>query len=457
MVEGESIRVTAMSDPSATPATEPLTAPDTRARLSPLTTPTWEIELLLSGALVYALLHLPAELEYGVQRLVPVVSEGLREALVLISVYLRAGLIALATAFVLHLGLRAYWVALVGVHSVYPLGPRFERMRQGPLTMERLRSQWRPLPEHIERFDNASSIVFATGVSLGLLMLGLAITVGLIMLAAAVLGHFSPFGLNHHHGLIIFGVLALGPMTLAATGDALLRHAPQRTQGRLGRWLRAGIATQRWFPGVESASVLLNSVMTNLVRRGSLMLGMMIMTMALLGAALSMPRVWEQLPFRILAPAAGGEINARPTHYRNQRSGLLQLQATPTIASLELGDQPLRLFYPLRRDRDPAWVRSACSSVGPTPGSRATPEARTTHTRALLDCLHALVAPTLDGQPLPAHERLLMVDPHSGLEGVLWRIPNAAIAEGRHVLALQTRPAEPGEPAPTPEHIVFFR
>ena len=88
------------------------------------TTPTWESELLISGATVFGLMQLPDPLN----RLLIVWMNGNEAAIVdllrTISIYLQFSLITLILTFVLHLLARGYWIALVGLHSVYPQGVR---------------------------------------------------------------------------------------------------------------------------------------------------------------------------------------------------------------------------------------------------------------------------------------------------------------------------------------------
>lgn len=414
------------------------------------TTPTWEIELLSSGALVYALLQLPGVLDSWMLSVLPHASEAFQPLVVLITIYLRAGVVSLSAAFVLHLCLRAWWVALVGVHSVFPEGPRWERIRQGPLTMERMRQLWRPMPLRIEQMDNAASVVFATGLGLGLLMLSLAIGAGLLMAISATLAHLQILQLSHNQWSLLLAGLLLLPQMLATMVDSWLRQRPHDAYARLRRVLRPMIAMQGLFPGINSASLLINTLLSNLVRRGVVAVGVIIMMLAILVSSMAMPMIFDRLRPTIVAPSEADARVARSEHYRDQREGLDRWLLTPSLASQELGEAPLRLFLPMRRDRHPDVLRQQCPELnGLIDAAR---------TAAELDCLHRWSRPLLDGAPLPAHELIYTIDPQSGQEGVLWRIPNASIAPGRHVLSLHVRDPRPGvtEP-PKLLQIVFFK
>lgn len=406
------------------------------------------MELLLSGALVFSLLQLPGLLDRGVLALLPLVAESFRALIVMVSVYLRAAMVALAAAFVVHLMLRAWWVALVGVNSVFPQGPRWDRMRQGPLAMERLRRLWRPFPQRIEQIDNAASVVFGTGVGLGLLMLSLALCVGVLVLCSSLLGHWQVLGWGDQTWLWVLMAVLILPQTIGGLVDLALRRHPPQPGSRTHRVLKLLIDMQALFPGVASASALLNTLLSNLVRRGAVAVGVVIMCVAILVSVIASPLALSRLRPAVLAPEQAGALSAQREHYRDQRRGLDRLLAVPSIASQELGDEALRLFVPLQRHAHPAVVRGHCPDVyaslrEPAPDQAA----RLAHTQALLKCLHDWTRPELDGQALPDYQLIFSEDPHSGLEGLLWRVPGAAIAEGRHVLNLRTR--DPEEETPT--------
>ena len=61
----------------------------------------------------------------------------------------------LAMTFALHLLLRAHWIALVGLHSIYPDGVRWDRLRMGPIQRELERRRERPAADAIERATTA--------------------------------------------------------------------------------------------------------------------------------------------------------------------------------------------------------------------------------------------------------------------------------------------------------------
>src|SRR4051794_24559506 len=84
------------------------------------TTPTWEMELLISGATVFGLMQLPARLDAIFYDLFNRGSEQVASLLMPLWIYAKVALLTLIGTFVLHLVLRGLWVAMVGLDSVYP-------------------------------------------------------------------------------------------------------------------------------------------------------------------------------------------------------------------------------------------------------------------------------------------------------------------------------------------------
>src|SRR3954469_21965204 len=87
-----------------------------------LTSPTWELELFLSGAFVFATFQLPGLIEQLFTRIQPHTTEATYYVVFNLTLYGKAIAFTLIAMFVVHLVTRAYWVALMGLHSVFPGG-----------------------------------------------------------------------------------------------------------------------------------------------------------------------------------------------------------------------------------------------------------------------------------------------------------------------------------------------
>jgi hypothetical protein len=93
-----------------------------REQLPAKTTPTWEMELLVSGATIVGLLQLPDLLDRLYFRVINLSPQAYYAVLTPLWVYTKVTVATLVLTFLTHICLRGYWVALVGMASVYPGG-----------------------------------------------------------------------------------------------------------------------------------------------------------------------------------------------------------------------------------------------------------------------------------------------------------------------------------------------
>lgn len=67
--------------------------------------------------------------------------------------------------------LRAYWVSLIGVHSIFPQGLDHEKLKIGPIQKRVMEENNGSMDDVIERADNRSTLVFAIGIGFALTIL----------------------------------------------------------------------------------------------------------------------------------------------------------------------------------------------------------------------------------------------------------------------------------------------
>jgi hypothetical protein len=453
----------AAADPSPAPAAAPH-APVVSEAPAPIaaprddvprdTTPTFELEMLVSGAVLFGLFQLAGQLETWVDYWQPHV--GLMGTLAVngAAVLGRAALYGLIACFVAHLAIRAYWVALVGANSVFPAGPRWDKMKQfGPIQAELTRAQVRPLGEFIRRADNAASIVFASG-----------FVIALSMTTAVVVG--VPFALlvwallrvlRMEVALIVAGAL-LGGLALLQIGASLLDYRLKERldpASRLGRAVRAGLrfALATTTPGVRS---LWTVVMTNLspkVAAAGLIAGALILSVVSVGRSVRGGGLPGASNFRYFAH--GG-----PTALMAARYASLDPERddrAPWIDTDVVTGPYVRLHIPYRPLVHDAALPAACSGVRPvdlddldSPGARRAAE-------AVLRCAARVHRIALDGRPLDSLRLRFLQDPRANRRVFVAHVPVRGLAEGEHELTVwpAVRPGRP--PAKTPYSIPFWR
>src|SRR5690242_2190374 len=136
------------------------------------TTPTWEVELLISGVAVFAMLQLPELLDRAILEWQPRLVDRWGKLLWIVYIYAKSAALILAVTFVIHLLLRARWIALVGMLSIYPKGVDWSKLRLGPHAREIEGKRMGRMDEAIDRADNRATMVFALGVVLASILVG---------------------------------------------------------------------------------------------------------------------------------------------------------------------------------------------------------------------------------------------------------------------------------------------
>ena len=410
-----------MSSPGEPPPTQ-VSSDEAHLRLSRETTPTWEIELLISGVAVFATLGLPGWLDDVRFVLEPRLAAEWARPLAVAYYYAKIAALILCVTFIVHLVLRAHWIALVGLHSVYPDWIRWERLKAGPVQRRLRQARDGGAQSVIERADNRATVVFALGsvlfanvLSIALLMLILVSVRGLLVAAVG----FSPSLVSW----LLAGLLLLALPLMVA--DRVDRRLGDRLPPGWRRLLERVFAVY----GVMGLGRGANQIMAVLMSHvGRIRLSVLVVGL-LAGLMLAAPCSYHARrephrfgSYELFPPSSPGDPRALdPGHYDDSRDPLSDAPV-PFIQSAIVPGPYLRVVVPFDPDRDGAALRSC-------PGAAA-PEARRL---ALLDCLQRLRPLRLDGRPLPiAYD--LASDPRTDRPALAAMIDVRALAPGRHEL-----------------------
>lgn len=410
---------------------------DTR-HLSRRTTPTWEVELLISGVAVFAMLQLPGWLDDQAFSLEPRLDDDWRMVVVLSYFYAKSAAVVLAATFAMHLLLRAQWIALVGVHSVYPQGIQLERLRMGPI-QRAIEAQHQSTTEAaIERADNRSSVAFAVGVSVALILATLCV----LMFSALLLATFATKALHLQvkPTWLMFGALGVFmlPFLVAVSLD---QHFPNRfgpdTSGHrvlssvLRFYTRAGMS--------RSNNRIVAILGSNGGERRMLgtVIGLMVASIMAVCSAYVATRSDSLIGSYSGFPDADA-LAVNPAHYADQRDPARD-KTRPYLQSAVVTGPYLKLVVPYQPRRDEAAMRNRCSDE--TRGLEGDALAK-----AQLACLQALHRVTLDGKPLANLRYEIYSDPRTDLPALLAMIDVRELPQGRHELRIE-RPL-PGDREP---------
>lgn len=189
----------------------------------------WEAELLVSAIAIFAILNSFFALDWLVIQFINYLGPSQYEFGYFISVsgYLAIGI--LAAMFAIHFILRAYWIGLVGLNSVFP-DYGLEDSAYSPIYTKKILAVLPKLSNSIRKIDELCSVIFSAAFGFMLIYLYFAITSSLYLILFNLLKDTLPHWLLLvplflTALLMIFGILISIPANLKRFhGNKTIQH-----------------------------------------------------------------------------------------------------------------------------------------------------------------------------------------------------------------------------------------
>lgn len=383
-----------------------------------------EVELLVSGIAIFAMVQLAGVMDEAIFRLRPRFSPDWTSLLMLLYVYGKGAAVLLAGTFAIHLLLRARWIALAGMHAIRPQGVDWSRMNLGPIARASEQRAMGTIPEAVARADRRATIVFTVGVMLASMLVVVfsvvALGIGLPMLLLDRLGVALDPSL-----VMLVALVAMLPFFAANLFDkARGARLPPRGRGaRLLARIFAGYRRAGMSAASNPAFALLTSVQGQRRTAVTTILVVMGVTLAVLGGYKALRSDTPLGSYGEFPVAGDGVLEAAPSLYDDQRDPLRDAP-TPFIGRAIAAGPYLRLVVPFEPERNTAAMRTRC------PGAEGD---------ARLACLAALHPVTLDGEAV-APGYVLAQDPRTDRPALLAMLDVRELPPGRHVLVVERPP-----------------
>lgn len=417
----------------------------TRQTLRDLHNQTWELELLISGTVAIVLAFLPARVDEFYFAATAQMADGFSEILFLLFYFAKLTLYTLIFAFSAHIVVRAFWVALVGLDSIFPRGPRWSEIKLGHFGRKVFRDDLPSIRELIVSADALASVTFAATFSLIAIFL-VSLPWGLLFGTAALLA-VKVLGLD----ISVYGALMIGTtvaglcLAVPSLIDRVRGEAIAEAGG--GRLLERSLRAVARLTGLRIYGTVQYTLASNIGSR-AFSTGIAVFAIAVVSVFLIKDgfAAGGALTFSADAydPVRAGEFEVDPRLYeerdiRGQRRSLLPSIPTPV---LDPETPYLRVFAPLLPESDPAAMTRVCPELQELSrggvsllrlrGRAPSPEDAADVAEALR-CRAALWDVAVDDVPVDAQARFFTRG-YDGVQGIAWFVDVRDLPTGPHIL-----------------------
>lgn len=430
----------------------------------------WELELLISGAVVFSLLQVPGVVDGVFDRAQAHLGERAHFGVFMLYTYVKLILYTLISCFILHLCTRAYWVGLIGLETVFPHGVRWEDTTYGPVVTEVYKKKLGRLQPRIDAADRFCSILFPLAFTLVMVCAYSMVMLGVVTLLAFGISRLLLGG--QYFAVISVAIFAVA-MLIPVTAWALDRtYGARATPGSPMEKLIRRMALVAYYVNALPAYGTVFMTLFSNAKKGA-RYPLMYALMAVLFGFFMLKDIFIARGVvltseHLYLPDAPGEFGVGPSYYESQREPGGVYDRTPSIQSDVVRDPYVKLFIPYTPIRHGAAFAEQCRQVEPLSRAGVRMDAadppQAAQVKAVLDCWMRLQPVTLNGAPVRPDFHFY-TQPGTGLRGIIAYIPVAGLPPGQNVITVGVSPRPQSDERireavrgtnPTPPHYIRF-
>ena len=418
------------------------TKPQNKEWIQETSLKSWEPELLISGVAIYLTINLPNLLNwlnsFYIYNFVFDSDNKVISLTDLIFAILTSIAYLLSVTFVTHFALRAFWVGLVGLISVYPDGIRYDQITSySTYYLSQMKKKLGPMDAFILRLDQLCSVLFSISFMFVILLLGVCWMYLVFLLVIGGLQFFLPDDIYKSYELIIFFSL-FGVILAYALAISILNLKAFRDHPRLRVWhfrLSWHMSTV-FFPFIyRPMSFIIFTFMSHVSRKKLFIYGGMIFVFfyTVLTASLSgnnFNRLFDNRDFY----NAKSEINLIQSQNYDNLLEQDEIVNTLTIQSEVVKEDYLRLFIAYPRSLD-FQLREFCQEpkVADTLNKYQKRALKTQHN---LDCISRFLQIYIDDSLYTSQEFVFYESEKPSKKGMLTFVSIKKLKSGKHLLKI---------------------
>ncbi|PIE89281.1 MAG: hypothetical protein CR997_12175 [Acidobacteria bacterium] len=406
----------------------------------------WELELVISGAVIVALFQLPKLLDDFYANVEMHVSSDIYMAPFMLYYIGKLILYPLILTFILHFLLRGFWVGLLGLSYVFPNGVNWSKLDLPPLQERLYKRETLDLKSLMDRVDVLSSTLF----SILFLLLIVFMWIGLLfvlsvflsfMLKSSILPSYSQNLLMTGSFYVLLFLFTL-PQSLAALIDKRFKKNkhPLGKATKLGKLVFSIYKVSYWLSlGFLCMPILL--VFRSNLEKGKAMFGFFALVMLfpiIFATSFFLSKGIVSFDSYQYFPKKNNEGYLMTRHYDNLRPPGQSFRV-PTIQADIIQDPYLKLFIPFSAKRDNTLMQEQCPELEPYRADgfhwlfSNTDENRN---QSVIDCIVRLFELELNGETLKDVEYMFYTHPQTGVKGILAHIDMDRARKGKNLLVI---------------------
>ncbi|NET33448.1 MAG: hypothetical protein F6K19_15740 [Cyanothece sp. SIO1E1] len=156
----------------------------------------WQAEMLVSGAAIYGSLLLPDLIRQLIDMALLWLPEGALSICYFIFWYLTICASVLIISFILHFVLRALWIGMIGLVSVFPEGINRDTDYHSEHFLKQLFEEFPDVNDFNRRLDDFCSLMFGITFGVVIMIIAVCILISFCLILSLILASFLPFTIS---------------------------------------------------------------------------------------------------------------------------------------------------------------------------------------------------------------------------------------------------------------------
>lgn len=386
----------------------------------------WQAEMLVSGAAIYGSLQLPDLIRRLIDQALLWLPEGALYISYFIFWYLTICSSALIVAFILHFVLRALWIGMIGLVSVFPNGINRDTDYHSEHFLQQLFEEFPDVNDFNRRLDNFCSLIFGTTFGFVIMIIAVCLMISFCLILALIVSVLLPVSISTVF-IILITIFFLPSLLSGILNGKKLRDKKwvKRIHFTMAIKVFGRIMYNVFY---EPGYYILYMLLTNFKRRSVGLWGLLVFFFIMF---VSFP-VFLDSNVGLLRQKAFFEM--AETDHRvfvdNYEDRLVAGRAifAPLLPSDIVSGDVMRVFIPMSR-REKVWVNKYCKAYQ-TDDELSRRENNRRRRNQIKDCRVKYYQLYVNETKLDSLDFFRHTHPNAGEEGLLTYIPTENFIEG---------------------------